>query len=76
MTVDVLDLIMQWVVAPIGAFVWVLYNRQQSHTTEIAVIKATMEANKQAHDREFKEMKDSFKAVFQKLDSIEQALRK
>jgi hypothetical protein len=34
------------------------------------------DANKLAHDREFKEMRDNFKIVMTKLDSIEQALRK
>jgi hypothetical protein len=35
-----------------------------------------MQANKEAHDREFKEMRASFNRVFEKLDGIEQALRK
>jgi hypothetical protein len=33
-------------------------------------------AQKEAHDREFKEMKESFKSVIAKLDNIEGALRK
>jgi tRNA A-37 threonylcarbamoyl transferase component Bud32 len=53
-----------------------MYNRQQSHATDIAVLKATATANKEAHDREFKQIQDSFKAVFLKLDDIERALRK
>lgn len=73
---EMLDAIMKWVIAPVAAFVWVLHNRVQMQTTDIAVLKATADANKQAHDREFKEMKESFKAVFEKLNSIEQALRK
>jgi len=73
---EVIDTIMKWVIAPVAAFVWMLHNRVQMQTTDIAVLKATAEANKLAHDREFKEMKESFKAVFEKLNSIEQALRK
>jgi hypothetical protein len=73
---DILNVVLQWIVAPVAAFVWLIYNKTQQHSTEIAVIKATTEANKQAHDREFKEMKENFKAVFSKLDNIEQALRK
>lgn len=73
---DVVHLIMQWVVAPVAAFVWVLYNRVNKHSTDIEVIKATSAANKEAHDREFKEMRDNFKRVFEKLDTIEAALRK
>jgi hypothetical protein len=67
---------MQWVVAPVAAFVWVIFRTQQAQSTDIAVLKATQKANKEAHDREFKEMSGNFKAVLDKLDSIEQHLRK
>ncbi len=73
---DLLDLMMKWIVAPVAAFVWVIFRTQQTHATDIAVIKATQQANKEAHDREFKEMRGSFKAVLDKLESIEQHLRK
>jgi hypothetical protein len=73
---DVLEFIMKWGVAPVAAIVFGMYTRQQSHSTDIAVLKATATANKEAHDREFKQIQDSFKAVFLKLDTIEQALRK
>jgi hypothetical protein len=73
---EVLNTIMQWVVAPVAAFVWLIHTKTQQHATEIAVLKATQQANKEAHDREFKEMRGSFKAVLEKLESIEQHLRK
>lgn len=73
---DVLNTIMQWIVAPVAAFVWMLHSRVQSQTTDIAVLKATQAANKEAHDREFKEMKASFQKVLDKLDSIEAHMRK
>lgn len=73
---DVLNTIMQWVVAPVAAFVWLLHNRVQSHATDIAVLKAETVANKQAHDREMKEIRDMLSQIFQKLNSIEEALRK
>jgi soluble cytochrome b562 len=73
---DVLNSIMQWIVAPVAAFVWVIFRTQQVQSTDIAVLKATQQANKEAHDREFKEMRGSFKAVLDKLDNIEQHLRK
>ena len=73
---DVIDVVMKWVVAPVSAFVFLMYRVQQTHATEIAVIKATQQANKEAHDREFKEMRGSFKAVMDKLENIEQHLRK
>lgn len=73
---DVLESVMKWIVAPVAAFVWMLHVKTQSHSTDIAVLKATTDANKQSHDREIKEIRENFKAVFEKLDSIEQALRK
>lgn len=73
---DVINTIMQWVFAPVAAFVWYLHSKTQANTTDIAVIKAQTAATKEAHDREFKEVKDSFKAVMDKLENIEQHLRK
>ena len=73
---DMIDAIVQWVVLPVAAFVWVMYQRQGDHHTDIAVLKAQHEAYKLSHDREMKEMKDTIKAIFIKLDTIEQALRK
>jgi hypothetical protein len=45
-----------------------LHSRTQAQTTEIAVIKATQAANKEAHDREFKELRDALKTIDAKLD--------
>lgn len=73
---EVLNSIMQWIVAPVAAFVWILHNKVQLMMTEVAVIKATTAAYKEAHDREFKEVKENFKEVMAKLTSIEEALRK
>lgn len=73
---ELLDTVMKWIVAPVTGFVIFMFNRQQRHETEIAVIRATMSEQKTAHDREFKEVRENFKAVFAKPDSIEQALRK
>lgn len=74
--VEFLKMLMQWVVVPVAGFVWLMHKTQQDHATQLAVLKAVHDANKEAHDREFKEMRESFKAVFAKLDNIEQALRK
>jgi soluble cytochrome b562 len=73
---EALNTIMQWVVAPVAAFVWFLHSKTQTNTTDIAVIKAQTAATKEAHDREFKEVKESFGKVMEKLDNIEQHLRK
>ena len=73
---DVIYTVMQWIVAPVAGFVWLLHSKTQANTTDIAVIKAQSTANKEAHDREFKEVRENFKRVFEKLDGIEEALRK
>lgn len=73
---DVINTVMQWIIAPVAAFVWLLHNKTQTNTTDIAVIKAQTAATKEASDREFKEVKESFKTVLEKLDNIEQHLRK
>lgn len=73
---ETVDFLMKWAVAPVIAIVFAIYNRQQAHDTDIAVLKATATADKEAHNREFKQIQDSFKAVFLKLDDIERALRK
>jgi len=72
---EMLDLIMQWLVLPMALLGWHLFNRSIKHETQIAVLTAQMEAAKLSYDREMKEMKETIKAIFSKLDSIEQSLR-
>jgi hypothetical protein len=72
----VLNALMQWIVMPVAAFVWVIYRQQQKHDTAIAVLQAQTETARQAHDREIKEIRETSRAIMAKLDSIEEALRK
>jgi hypothetical protein len=72
----VLNSIMQWIVAPVAAFVWFIYRQQQQHSTDIAVLKATTVAAQATHEREIKEIRETSRAIMTKLDSIEEALRK
>lgn len=72
---ETVDLVMQWLVAPIAIVVWYLFNMANKTTTDVAVLKAQLESSKISSDREMKEMKDTIKAIFNKLDSIEQSLR-
>ena len=73
---ETLDLFLKYIVVPVGAFVWMIYTKINNHHTEIEVLKAQVEATKVAHDREFKAVRDNFKRVFEKLEGIEEALRK
>lgn len=73
---DAIDMILKYIVLPVGGFVWMLFTRQQSHHTDIEVLKAQAASTKEAHDREFKEMRANFSRVLTKLDAIEESLRK
>jgi hypothetical protein len=75
-TFKVLGAIMQWIIAPVAAFVWVIYRQQQAHDTAIAVLQAQTATASLAHDREIKEIRETSRAIMAKLDSIEEALRK
>jgi hypothetical protein len=72
---EMLELIMQWLVAPLAGIVWFLFIKSSKNERDIAVLQAQYEANRLAYDREMKELKETVKAIFNKLDSIEQALR-
>lgn len=75
-TLKVLNALMQWIVMPVAAFVWVIYRTQQKHETAIAVLQTATETARLAHDREIKEIRETSRAIMAKLDSIEEALRK
>lgn len=75
-TLKVLTALMQLVIMPVAAFVWVIYRQQQNHETAIAVLQATLKGSKEAHQREIEEIRETSRAIMAKLDSIEQALRK
>jgi hypothetical protein len=72
----ILNSIMQWIVAPIAAFVWLMYLKQNQHNTAIAVLQAETTSAKLGHDREIKEIRETSRQIMAKLDSIEEALRK
>lgn len=65
---EVIDTIMRYVVVPLGAFVWLMYQRQQDHTTQLAVLKTETEMARLAHDREIKDIKDKLDKILEKLD--------
>lgn len=65
---EVLDTVLRYVVMPLGAFVWLMYQRQQDHATQIAVLRTETEMARQSHDREIKEIKEKLDRILQKLD--------
>ncbi len=72
---EMLEFIAQWLAAPLAFVVWFLFMKSTKNERDIAVLQAQYEANRLAYDREMKELKETVKAIFNKLDSIEQALR-
>lgn len=74
--IDFLSTIIQWVIAPVAAFVWLNYQKLQSHSTEIAVLKANAESMQKNHTSEMEQIRETSRAIMAKLESIEVALRK
>jgi hypothetical protein len=67
---DLANAAMQWIVAPIALGVLFMFRTQQSHATQIAVLQAVHEATKEAHDKESMEMRENFRRIFEKLDTL------
>ena len=72
---DTVLFVIQWLIAPVAAFVWMMYIKISRHDTDIAVLKSQIMSDKLAHDREMKDVKEALRSIAAKLDSIEQALR-
>lgn len=73
---EYLDPILRYVVVPIAGFVFVMYQKQQSHSVDIAVLKSELAKSQQMHDRELGEFRATLRSIMEKLNSIEEALRK
>jgi F0F1-type ATP synthase membrane subunit b/b' len=74
--IDLIQTVLQWVTAPIIAFVVWLHNRVQNHETDIKVLKAQADLLHAAHREEMQQIRETTRAIMVKLDNIEQALRK
>ena len=72
---DTFLFIIQWLIAPVAAFVWMMHVKVSRHDTDIALLKSQIMSDKLAHDREMKDVKEALRSIAAKLDSIEQALR-
>jgi len=72
---DTVLFIIQWLIAPVAAFVWMMHVKVSRHNTDIAVLKSHIMSDKLAHYREMKDVKEALRSIAAKLDSIEQALR-
>ena len=75
MMLETLEFIVQWLAAPVAAFVWMLHVKIGRHDTSIAVLQSQIMSDKLSHDREMRDVKDALRSIAAKLDNIEQALR-
>lgn len=73
---ELLNQIMTWIVAPVAGYVFLLHKNVQGNSVQIAVLNAEIANLRELHGREVKDMKISMERIFEKLDNIEQALRK
>ena len=73
---ELVQLLLQFAVLPLAAFMWAHYKMTQNHQTEIAVMKSEYNLTKEGHDRELKEIKTGFSEVLKKLDEIQKEMRK
>ena len=65
---DVIELALRWILAPLAAVVWMLYRQQQLHTTQLAVLQNQADIVRTAHDREIRDIKDMLNKILEKLD--------
>lgn len=73
---ELLNQIMTWIVAPVAGYVFLLHRNVQGNSVQIAVLNAEINNLRELHGREVKDMKVSMERIFEKLDNIEQALRR
>ena len=72
---EMVEFIVQWLAAPVAAFVSALHVKTGKHDTSIAVLEAQITSDKLAYDREMKDVKEALRSIALKLDMIELALR-
>ena len=74
--IEVIGGIIQWVIFPILYLQYTFYQQLKKQDKELAVLQAKSEVQTQSTDRELKEIKQTVDRIFQKLDSLENNLRK
>ena len=64
------------IIFPILYLQYTFYQQLKKQDKELAVLQAKNEVQTQSTDRELKEIKQTVDRIFQKLDSLENTLRK
>ncbi len=65
---ELIELGLRWVVAPLAAIVWMLYRQQMSHQIQLAVLQSQADLVRTAHDREIRDIKEKLDKILEKLD--------
>jgi len=65
---EILEVIVRWIVAPLAAVVWMMYQRQQTQHVQLAVLQKQADIVQTAHDREIRDIKDMLNKILEKLD--------
>ena len=73
---EALDMILKYAVVPLLAFVYGLHMRQNTTSTDLKVMEATMLAEKRAHDVEMKNLHTLLQKVFDRLENLDEKLTK
>ena len=71
---DEVLLIIQWLIAPVAAFVWMINVKISWYNTDIAVLKSQTMSDKLACDHEMKDVEEALRPIAAKPDRSEQAL--
>lgn len=72
----IVDVVLKYLVLPVGAFVWGLHMRLNKQVTEVAVLTEKLNGHERARREAEEKIDGTLNRVMAKLDSIEQALRK
>jgi hypothetical protein len=65
---ELFEMGLRWIVAPMVAVVWMMYRQQQVHHTQLAVLQNQADIVRTAHDREIRDIKDMLSKILEKLD--------
>jgi len=65
---ELFEMGLRWIVAPMAAVVLMLYRQQQVHHTQLAVLQNQADIVRTAHDREIRDIKDMLSKILEKLD--------
>jgi len=73
---DLINLVLNYAIIPAVAFIAMLYDKLNKHSTQLAVLTSLTESNKQSHEREMNEIHGTMGSILAKLTSIEEYMRK